>query len=601
MRPNFALNLNYNSIGLLLRAKGGWRIVGEVSLEDPDLAENLRYLRRTATEMAGGQFATKLVIPNSQILFRDVFAPGDTPGARRVAIRTALDGTTPYALEDLVFDWSDAGGGMAKVAVVASVTLEEAEAFAAEHRFNPVSFVANPEAGDFTGEPWFGTTRLSKGLLATGETVERDDTPILIIGPAQTATPPADPVIDAATLAEQAEGIFDDGAVEQQAAPSDKHGATVETAVSAKIALASEPSDPATNSSVQSSHPIPGEPPMNDAKPTTPNLETAMAALAFSTRRPATEGAEADTAPLRLEKIAPRIAIRADSVISDEREGLPQLGNASRTAEVTHLSVTAPSTADDDRGSVAPVARKEPPAFSRKLNGATPPAKAAGLAYEPARRSTEPSHQVTKTDELTVFGARKKSPGSRPRYLGLVLTLALILALAAAALLSNLVLGDDPVVSRLFRTGQPTKEVVTVGGDTVEPVARIQAPPDPEPVLGAAPEDTVELVSLEQPETIPDALSQAMTEEASAPVVAEPVTAEAAATIHAKTGVWPLTPTAPIDPTATASTTCTWLRSTRSWSATMLSPCPVRARPFRIFSPVPCSRRLHLERSLTWM
>ena len=50
MRPNFALNLNYDGICLLLRSKGGWRVVGEVSLDDPDLTEKLHFLRRTGTE-----------------------------------------------------------------------------------------------------------------------------------------------------------------------------------------------------------------------------------------------------------------------------------------------------------------------------------------------------------------------------------------------------------------------------------------------------------------------------------------------------------------------------------------------------------------------
>ena len=43
------------------------------------------------------------------------------------------------------------------VAAIAIETLEEAQGFAAEHAFNPVSFVAVPSSdAGFLGEPWFG-------------------------------------------------------------------------------------------------------------------------------------------------------------------------------------------------------------------------------------------------------------------------------------------------------------------------------------------------------------------------------------------------------------------------------------------------------------
>jgi len=181
MKPSFALNLSHDGIGLLHRVKAGWRLVGEVMLDDPGFVENLGYLRRTAVELSGGQFACKIIIPNSQILYRQIDALGATDARREQVIRQALDGATPYAIDDLTFAWCDAGAGLADVAVVARQTLDEAEEFALEHRFNPVSFVAVPEAGDFTGEPFFGQAAHAAKLLDADDQVEPDREPITFI------------------------------------------------------------------------------------------------------------------------------------------------------------------------------------------------------------------------------------------------------------------------------------------------------------------------------------------------------------------------------------------------------------------------------------
>ena len=518
MRPNFALKLSHDGIGLLLRATGGWRVVGEVSLDDPDLATTLRYLRRTATEMAGGQFATKLIIPNSQILFRDVFAPGDTPGARRVAIRAALDGTTPYALDDLAFDWSDAGDGMAKVAVIASLTLEEAEAFATEHRFNPVSFVAAPQTGDFLGEPWFGTTRLAKGLLAGDETVERDTEAVTIIGPAQITEEPLDPE----TLAEQAGNIFVDAdepaepagdipwAQAEMAGPEpaeavdpepDRPAITFSTRRAGEVAdlAANGPAKPtgSAGDAPQAPADVDRSEPSNASDPQPDAL-----AVAFSTSR---AGEVADLAPLRLENITPRIAIQPGGAPSTKNDSLPLLGGASRNVEVTHLSVTAPDIVGDEQEITPLVTAKTASRTALKLNAA--PSSVAAKPPFPPTAAEEPARpSLTIARETTVFGARKPARPRR-RYLGLILTLALIAALLAAGLLSNLVLGDETVLSRLFGPSEPAE---------TETISKV-APPEAGPTESGATAETG--ISLQE-----------------------------AVAIHSETGLWPFAPTAPIDP-----------------------------------------------------
>jgi hypothetical protein len=133
MKPSFALNLSHDGISLLHRAGGGWHSVGDVQLNAEDLAGELAYLRKKASDLSSAGLASKLIIPNSQILYRQLPDPGEDLGARTAAIHADLDGATPYALDEIAYDWS-AEGGILYVAAVARETLGEAESFAAEHR-----------------------------------------------------------------------------------------------------------------------------------------------------------------------------------------------------------------------------------------------------------------------------------------------------------------------------------------------------------------------------------------------------------------------------------------------------------------------------------
>ena len=180
MKPNFALNLSHDGIVLLHRASAGWHHMGEVALDAPDMAKDLSELRRTATAVSAAGLATKLVIPNSQVLYRNLPDPGGSDTARKAAIRASLEGATPYALSDLVWDWV-ATSGTLQIAVVAKETLEEAESFATEHRFNPVSFVALPEADAYTGEPFFGRAKAADDLVGAKTRIEPDVEAIRIL------------------------------------------------------------------------------------------------------------------------------------------------------------------------------------------------------------------------------------------------------------------------------------------------------------------------------------------------------------------------------------------------------------------------------------
>ncbi|MCP1167251.1 hypothetical protein NHG85_01695, partial [Limimaricola sp. ASW11-118] len=163
MTPNFALSLSLEGLKLLHRAPDGWSRVGEVPLDSPDLAGDLARLRDRALSLAPEGLRTKLLIPDDQIRYLELEGTLDD-----AQVAAALEGTTPYAVEELVIDHL-ARDGRTHVAAVARETLDEAEGFAREHALGPVAFAATPAPDGFPGEPWFGT------VAGLADPVARDD------------------------------------------------------------------------------------------------------------------------------------------------------------------------------------------------------------------------------------------------------------------------------------------------------------------------------------------------------------------------------------------------------------------------------------------
>ncbi len=195
MKPNFALLLSFDGLRLLHRVSNGWHLVGEVPVDSPDLSKALSLLRRTAIDLDPRGLRTKLLIPNDQIRYMAL----DTTRASEDDVRAALDGATPYAVNDLVYDYVR-GGGRTYIAAIARETLDEAEAFAREHKFAPVCFAAVPEEFTYAGEAFFGPTKVSVNLIGPNETVERDAEPVRIVGKAHLPKQD-DPAEDTAVMA----------------------------------------------------------------------------------------------------------------------------------------------------------------------------------------------------------------------------------------------------------------------------------------------------------------------------------------------------------------------------------------------------------------
>ncbi|MEN0079583.1 MAG: hypothetical protein AAF753_10775 [Pseudomonadota bacterium] len=194
MTVDFALFLTPEGIALAHRQPAGhWALIGETSLDVPDLGVQLSRLRRLGEARAGENFGTLLILPNDQILY-DVFEIDDGPGSELpAAVGRALDGRTPYALSELAYDFRSLGHGKVQVAAVAQQTLTEAMDFARKAGFNGAAFTAMPPLARFDGMPifdplpGFGPLGLSDGFAIGLDEWRLDDIPEV---PAPAPAPP---------------------------------------------------------------------------------------------------------------------------------------------------------------------------------------------------------------------------------------------------------------------------------------------------------------------------------------------------------------------------------------------------------------------------
>ncbi|MFC3615905.1 hypothetical protein ACFORG_19305 [Lutimaribacter marinistellae] len=496
MKPAFALSLSFEGISLLHRAAGGWRRVGDVALDTADLAGALSGLREKALRLEP-QVTSKLVIPNEQIKYLTVETGSLDDPARIAAVEAALEGATPYALADLAYDMSPEGD-VTHVAAVARETLDEAEAFAREHGFDPLSYVAIPGENPFLGEPFFGPAH-DVAELTGSAAVDPDGIAIVVIGEAEippTETPaeeaPAPPTVDPFA---KAEAVADP---EPEAAPE-----PAEKAIAPVIGFTSRRGKTEDDTPAAPVH----------APATRSDLpDTAPTEKPKSEPEPPTESKPVETPPSPAKPVAaPVLAPELD---------LPDL----------------PQTAAPQAHAVA---------------GPVPASTGFAAAQAPADEA----------ERLTIFGARESNRATRgkPRYLGLALSVALLIFLAGVALWAALFLDDG--VTGLFRSEPETTEVAQtqISEDPQEPApesapqatsTEAEAPVEP---AAAAPEV---LASLPQDETLSETDGAVLDALRQAPRVVAPLadeladtepeeTAPAQQALYAATGIWPNAPEVP--------------------------------------------------------
>ena len=534
MKPNFALTLSFDGIGLLHRAHPGWHLVGDVALESDDLTAALSDLRAKARALDPSGLTTKLVIPNAQIKYLS-FADSDASGdALEDEVRRQLDGTTPYSLDELVYDWS-VGAGQVHVAAVARETLTEAATFARDHEFNPLCFVAIPENGHFVGEPFFGKTADAGGLIPEGETLTRDSAPIRILGAATL------PELEDLPSDEGPEGVGDEGEAtiiedetETEATQDDAPADTAE----AETAAAMPPQGPEVAAEAQDA--APATDPTADAAPEGGDKGEPVAFTSIRASREATPAAA-----------APRLAGAARHADAAGKPAAPVTGTPDTALPEDTASDLVASLRPDpemrrhDSPAATATEASEATANTGLLTGfrtqrdksKAPESKAASRRKDKAApgAATPSEARADEARRMTVFGAREEVPvRGKPRYLGLILTAILLLFLVSVAAWASIFM--DEGLARFF--GDEDSQVTAA--PEVEADIDASAPEEVAETAEDEGENEVDLASLPQDDGEADTRSDAETR-LSQPAPAE-LTPDEARARYAATGIWQRAP-----------------------------------------------------------
>lgn len=515
MKPNFALTLSFEGIGLLHRGETGWIRVGDVPLDSEDLHGELSELREHAATIAIDKLHTKIVIPNDQIRYLSFDAEGLSVDEIGDEARRKLDGVTPYAIADLAFDWS-ISAGQVFVAAVARETLAEAESFAVQHGFDPLCFVGIPEARDFLGEPWFGQTQHAETIVPEDAVFERDTAAIRITGDIVdkvqeqklndlNVKKPTEVEEDSPRLAEpEPEPDHVDNQEETGQESSD---------VSAGLDLTSDRSD-------------------------TP-ASTTEATLAFTTRRVIQNEAENARAQTEDKALSATASVTADTVLPDIDPLEPEPVPAPVAPEVSVAQLSEEKTAFEAKRDTSP------PVSTGFSSPSQPSVKLS--AERPARAKDE-------KEQMTLFGDRNtaSSTSQSGRIAALVAGLLVVAVIGGAAWISFFQDTDE----------QQAQDVPSLSTDEDTDLAGLPESVG-EPEIGASPAPAEDF--LEQPDVDVDLSGisglenetlAALPEVDPAPPTAdpgstlnpEPPTAEDAEELYQATGIWLLAPAIPTVP-----------------------------------------------------
>lgn len=499
MKPNFALTLSFEGIGLLHRAFPGWHLVGEIGLDTADLLADLAMLREKAVALDPSGLRSKLVIPNDQIRYISFEASDTDTDDLPERVKRNLDGATPYNLDDLVFDWSQEGDTV-QVAAVARETLREAEAFAKEHRFNPVCFVAIPENSSFRGEPFFGETALAAELAGDGQPVERDPAPVRVIGIARLPDP--EPAETAAEIEEIDTPEAGDTAPEPE--PVNDEPATGFAEPAAPFDTLDAPDDPVADQA--------------DEEPETTAFSSIRAHRDDApTSAPKLDGVERHFTPVPM----------SAEVVADHLPGDPDEEIAPELPDDDAIGTPEPDTARIPPAPPQAIPATDPTAFTTRRTApiVTP------VTAPPPRRPQEPFLQ-DEEQRMTVFGAREAAVvGGKPKYLALILTAVLLVFLAGVAAWASIFLDDG--LARFFRD------------DPEVNVAQVPALPETGDQASTGGDDTI--VASLTPST--DDVDNALREALSQPKPAE-LTEDEARARYAATGIWLVAPEPSTAPSA---------------------------------------------------
>ncbi|MAB08921.1 MAG: hypothetical protein CML50_23310 [Rhodobacteraceae bacterium] len=645
MVPNSALSLSFEGIALLRRADIGWRLVDEVALDRDDLEAALRELCETASASAPDGAEVLLILPDEQLRYLDIPAPSEDSRLEEAAVRKALDGATPYDVEELVYDWHRRDGRL-QVAAAARETLDEAESFVRAHGFVPVSFTATPPHETFSGTVSFGA---ASGW--TGEAPDRLPAPVQIVWDYEDLPPlNDDEAIQADESATAAGGSAESDADLHKSVPDAARSDASNTPAPANASperASSEPRQaeaaalaplPGANDATArpGSAPSAGAKPAPDAAvaqkqstdrippaeqvqkpvsfgggmfgpggnarsdsesdaateapvvrplkpasgPAAPRADgDAPAAPSFSSIRATRDAPAGGPAPLAAApqvtpgnepRVAPRLKAEAVTDSAAPTVGASATGSTAKTANTP--KVATPSAAAPRKAETATTPAKAVPSTAETSTrsgaaeaSATPRADAPKFQNEALRRvamrranGEDPGAATVDTRtvaagtldpeeerrRMTLFGARREEQiGGKPRFLGLMLTMALLVFLVGIAAWAAVFL--DEGISRFFAPSESEDTTIAAA-----PPPETQDTPAPAEAPASLPADDAQAEDIAvlppEPEAEP---SEATALQPMEPVPGheEPSPEEAAAR-YAATGIWQRAPEMPMRP-----------------------------------------------------
>jgi hypothetical protein len=456
MTASFALNLTHEGISLLHNAGDGWVRIGDADFAAPDFTTRLNGLRDIAVRIGGKNFVTKLILPNSQVLYTQATASGLDEIADQSRVENALEGATPYPVQDLAYDWVQTGDTL-RIAVVARETLQEAEAFATDNGLNPAAFVAMADTDDFPVEPHFGATSIAPVLLLGREGPQPGELSVQIVDTVDPDTIPdfgenLTPVVK--TTVEPQDDPLPEGPVipvVSDTLPADEPDADDDNDPVDDVTDTLVENEPDDTGDIEETLPEPEASGDDDAETEddTPADDVEIAAepvVAFASIR-ARRGAD-DTPP--------PVTPTEDDTAFDDAPPLIKLGGALRAVREENAKTVEPAPTP------APIEAPASPPLAARIRDHIAEAAVDRTPSAPVSDVAVPAD----AEAMAAFGARQPQMGARPARLGLTLTLILLALLAAVAVWSALFLDDT--VSRFFGpadTDAQTPQIASVAPD----------------------------------------------------------------------------------------------------------------------------------------
>lgn len=166
MALKLALSLSHDGIDLLRNGAAGWSVIGQAHPSSEDLNKQMAALRAAADPRSGKAVPVAVLLPNDQMKYLSLDTAAFDEAGRTALVRQTLEDSTPYSVDEIVFD-ARSDETTTHVAAVARETLGEAESFARQFGFAPEVYVAEaPDGRSFALSPEEETAKPSPDTSA---------------------------------------------------------------------------------------------------------------------------------------------------------------------------------------------------------------------------------------------------------------------------------------------------------------------------------------------------------------------------------------------------------------------------------------------------